>query len=181
MRPWNPAWRESIAEKVTPGNVQFLSEFSVPKRSPWHNALVDDFPSATSDEALAEASDASSRTVLVVEDEPVTRLVFCKILEEAGFLVQEAQNGLEAIEHFQSSGKNRIHAVVLDVVMPRLGGEKTLVELRRLDPNLPALVVSGLETKEVQRRFTDSQGLSYLRKPVAPANLVQALEDLLAA
>jgi len=123
---------------------------------------------------------ADSRSVLVVEDEPVTRLVLCKILEEAGFSVVEAEDGLEALERFRTDGDG-ILAVVLDVVMPRLGGEKTLSELRRLQPRLPIMVVSGLEAREVERRFPDCGSLCFLRKPVVPARLVQTLKDLLAA
>jgi CheY-like chemotaxis protein len=115
-----------------------------------------------------------------VEDEPVTRLILCKILEVAGFTVFEARDGLEALERFRADGEE-IFAVVLDVVMPRLGGQETLNELRHLRPQLPALVVSGLEAGEVKRRFPDCESFNYLRKPVSPEGFVKAVEELLAS
>lgn len=126
------------------------------------------------------AHGAGGCSILVVEDEPVTRFVLCKILERAGFNVCEAEDGLAAIERFRAE-REGIGAVVLDIVMPRLGGEKTLSELRRLQPLLPAVVVSGLEAREVERRFHDCGRLSYLRKPVEPQHLVQTLRELLVA
>lgn len=144
---------------------------------------METFPPASVSEPrghLASPTRTSPRSVLVVEDEPVTRLVLCRILEQAGFTVYEAEDGLEALERFRIDG-DTILAVVLDIVMPRLGGERTLDELRRTRPHLPAVVVSGLEAREMERRFPDEGSISYLRKPVVPEHLVQALEELLAA
>lgn len=114
--------------------------------------------------------------ILVVDDDPTMRLVFGRSLAAAGFDVVEAADGLEALELYKRH--QGIAVVVLDLVMPRLDGYGTFRELRRLDPRLPVLVVSGLAAEEALASFHDRSHLSFLKKPISPRVLVRHVGEL---
>jgi|SRR5919199_1106738 CheY-like chemotaxis protein len=78
------------------------------------------------------------RHVLVVDDEPTLRELVAEALREAGYHVDTAANGLEALQlmHHEPSP----HAIVLDLMMPRLDG-RSFVELMRLNPRLAAVPI----------------------------------------
>lgn len=116
--------------------------------------------------------------VLVVEDEPVMRLVTEKILENAGYKVRQAADGLEAIELFRRD-IGGYDAVVLDIVMPRLNGRETLALLRRMRPDLPVLVISGQPKDLALKGLREGRLLRFVSKPFLPKVLVDDFKRLL--
>ena len=84
--------------------------------------------------APASESWSGSGLILVVDDEESARTFAKRLLERHGFSVVTARDGREAIEVFQARC-DEIVAVVLDLTMPRMGGEETFRELRRLSPD----------------------------------------------
>ena len=75
----------------------------------------------------ADTISASAR-ILVVDDDLATRFLVSEVLEQAGFRVEQAENGRQALEVFE---RVRPNLVTLDVMMPELDGFGTCVELRR--------------------------------------------------
>jgi len=117
-------------------------------------------------------------TVLVVDDDPVGRQAFAFLLRDAGFEVQEASTGEEAL---RMAGDWKPHLVVLDVVLPDVDG---YVVCRRLkaDPataSMMVLLVSGLGS-HVEDRVVGLEGGAdgYLAKPVDPTELVAQVRAL---
>lgn len=125
------------------------------------------------------AEQPRSCKVLVVEDEPVMRLVTEKILENAGYKVRQAADGLEAIELFRRDTTG-YDAVVLDIVMPRLNGRETLALLRRMRPDLPVLVISGQPKDLALKGLREGRLLRFVGKPFLPKDLVEDFKRLLA-
>ena len=78
--------------------------------------------------------------VLIVDDEHVVRLVLTEILESNGFSVIGASNGREALEVFR---RDRPASVLLDLKMPDMDGRETLQELKKIDPDVPIIVVTA--------------------------------------
>ncbi len=78
--------------------------------------------------------------VLIVDDEHVVRLVLTEILESNGFSVIGASNGREALEVFR---RDRPASVLLDLKMPDMDGRETLQELKKIDPDVPVIVVTA--------------------------------------
>jgi len=124
----------------------------------------------------------SQKYVLVVDDEPDVRVYLSSALEDAGFLVQTACDGVEALERIRSDPPDLIS---LDLVMPRHSGAKLYRELQK-DRNLskiPVLVVTGHARDELGR--TDFKELTmsgtgiYLEKPVSPGSYLAAVRKLL--
>ena len=84
---------------------------------------------------------AASFALLVVDDEPLIRMDLADALREAGFLVHEAGDGLEALETLARQAQ--IHLVLTDVQMPRLDGFGLARRLRAERPGLPVVLASG--------------------------------------
>jgi len=116
-------------------------------------------------------TEATSKRVLVVDDASLVRLYYRAALEEAGFHVEEALNGLEALEKLMTAS---VDLLIVDVNMPQMDGFTFLQTLRRQDLPMaatPALVVStesGTQDFEAAR----AAGANfYLVKPVSQEEL----------
>jgi CheY-like chemotaxis protein len=103
-------------------------------------------------------------TVLVVDDEEVVRKMLHRALTGMGYEVLTAADGPKGIEVFQEA-HSRIDAVVLDMVMPRLGGEQTYHRLREIDPDVPVLIASGYARNSGVDRLTQAGAAGFLAKP----------------
>ena len=123
------------------------------------------------------------KRVLVVDDEPNVRLYLAQILQDAGFQVETAADGEEALEKIRADPPDFIS---LDLVMPRKSGHKLLYELRRDRElaDIPVLIVTAHARDElgegelgdiVESRVISGPGV-YLEKPVRPLDYVRAVQ-----
>jgi CheY-like chemotaxis protein len=110
--------------------------------------------------------------VLIVDDDRDVREVLVETFRLAGFEVLAAANGLEAL---LSVKRERPDAVVLDLMMPRLGGVEALKRIRSYNPGIRVLVVTGNIDPELQRQATAAGAAAVFTKPVSAATLVAAL------
>jgi two-component system, cell cycle sensor histidine kinase and response regulator CckA len=81
-------------------------------------------------------------TLLVADDQAEVRSILIRILSGAGYRVHVAQDGVEALEKFRQHAAD-IRCVLLDAVMPRMAGVDALAEIRKLRPQLPAIISTG--------------------------------------
>jgi two-component system, cell cycle sensor histidine kinase and response regulator CckA len=112
--------------------------------------------------------------VLVVDDEVAIRSLIQHSLEELGYTVLSAENGGQAVELFDRSGKD-IQLVLLDLVMPVLDGPETAIALHSRKPDVPILVMSGIADEDALRRFGHVRIAGFVPKPFAPDQLAQAV------
>ncbi len=115
--------------------------------------------------------------VLVVEDEPSVRRIVRHILEGGGHRVLEASDGAQGLEVAQSS-RERIDAVLSDVVMPGMSGPELTSRLRAERPDLPVLLMSGYLGDALARHGV-APDVVILEKPFTPAMLLEAIERAL--
>lgn len=104
------------------------------------------------------------KKVLVVEDSITTRMYYRSTLEEAGFAVEEAANGLEGLE---MAMLNTFDLAIVDINMPKMDGYEMVRELRQ-NPDLPALpvMVVSTEASPADEHMAFSCGANYyLVKP----------------
>ncbi|MBM3288673.1 MAG: PAS domain S-box protein [Candidatus Hydrogenedentes bacterium] len=121
----------------------------------------------------------AKETVLVVDDEQLLRAVLQDILEMSGYDVLQASTGEEAIAVYQER-KDDIAVVILDVVMPGMGGEQALDELVKINPGLRCIISSGFGGEGMGGRH-QRQYLRFVPKPFSMANVTAAVHDLLHA
>jgi PAS domain S-box-containing protein len=119
-------------------------------------------------------------TILVVDDEPLVRSVTKRILERAGFTVLLAVDGIDALEVFRAH-PSEIRAVLLDVTMPRMGGDEALRELRLLSADVRVVLTSGYSEHETTSRFVGAGLVAFLEKPFAPQGLISCFREVLGA
>jgi CheY-like chemotaxis protein len=110
--------------------------------------------------------------VLIADDDADVREVLVEAFRDAGFDVLQAANGLEALLCVK---RDRPDAVVLDLMMPRLGGVEALKRIHAFNPGIRALVVTGAIDAELHRQATLAGAAGVFAKPVSAATLVAAL------
>jgi PAS domain S-box-containing protein len=121
---------------------------------------------------------ASGERVLVVEDEPVVRQMAARALQEYGYTVIEAGDGLEALRLIED-GAHPIELLVTDVVMPGMDGPELARRAAGLRPGLPVLFMSGYTDDEIVRRGLLEAGQPFLQKPFTPEVLSEQVAELL--
>jgi two-component system, response regulator, stage 0 sporulation protein F len=110
--------------------------------------------------------------VLIVDDDRDVRELLVESFRLSGFDVVAAANGLEALLYVKREPPD---AVVLDLMMPRLGGVEALKRIRSYNPGIRVLVVTGNIDPELQRQATEAGAAGVFTKPVSAATLVAAL------
>ena len=129
----------------------------------------------------ARSAWSGTGTVLVVEDEEGVREVAERILQDYGFETLPAADGREALDIMASAG-DKVTVVLLDLSMPRMGGQETLRHLREHRPELPVIMMSGYTEEAVASQFSDDgPGMTaFLQKPFLAEDLMDVLRRALA-
>lgn len=115
---------------------------------------------------------SGAKKVLVVDDDQDLRTTVAEFLNMQGFEVAEADNGLEALLKVK---RLRPHGIVLDIMMPRLGGLQALQRIHAFDPAITVVVVSGVADADLQRQAALAGASACLMKPAALSDIAAAL------
>ncbi len=113
----------------------------------------------------------ANETILLAEDEGSLRRLIRDVLQRQGYRVLEAQDPLEALQVCREHTE-RIHLLLTDVVMPKMGGRDLADRAVVLRPDLKVLYMSGYTDDMVLRRGVEAAGSAFLQKPFAPGKLV---------
>jgi len=116
------------------------------------------------------------KRILVVDDDARIRSLFSNILGRAGYMVETARTGKEALEKIRKENPN---VLLLDVQLPDSNG----IELLTTSDNHETvkIIVTGFSTEEVGKKAADFGADDYLVKPVQPKELLDTIRDRLAA
>jgi DNA-binding NtrC family response regulator len=106
---------------------------------------------------------ASEKVILVVDDEPSVREMLAGYFEHAGYVVETATDGREAVDAVR---RRRPALVLLDIEMPGIDGVAALRGIREVDPRIPVIMVTGNESTRVAGEVIEAGAFSYLPKPV---------------
>jgi two-component system, cell cycle sensor histidine kinase and response regulator CckA len=135
--------------------------------------------SAADNLARTAAADLTGQgTILLVEDEEGLRALNARGLTSRGYNVLEASNGVEAIEVLEKNG--HVDLVVSDVVMPEMDGPTLLKELRRRDPAVKVIFVSGYAEEAFQKNLPEQEQYEFLAKPFTLKQLVSKVKEIMA-
>jgi CheY-like chemotaxis protein len=128
--------------------------------------------------AAAAPQAGGTEALLVVEDDALVRGVTVRVLRAAGYRVEAAAGGAEALE-LAERAPARPGLVVTDVVMPGLGGKEVAEALRARWPGLRVLFMSGYTREAIGPRELSEPGTAFLAKPFTPEGLLQQVRTLL--
>ena len=127
--------------------------------------------------APVEKSD-NFETVLVVEDEDIVRELVCEVLEEQGYNVICARDGVEAL-NVAGGFDGTIHLLVTDVIMPHMNGHELAVKLSALRPDMKVLYVSGYSDNDIGDHGVLDPRYELLQKPFTPQTLARKIRDVI--
>jgi two-component system cell cycle sensor histidine kinase/response regulator CckA len=115
-------------------------------------------------------------TILLVEDEEGLRALNARGLKSRGYSVIEAGNGVEALEMFEGAG-GKVDLVVSDVVMPEMDGPTLLKELRKKNPDLKMIFVSGYAEEAFEKSLPAGEKFAFLPKPFTLKQLIEQVKE----
>jgi CheY-like chemotaxis protein len=118
-----------------------------------------------------------SERILVAEDNRQVQNVLRRILERAGYQVTTVDDGALAVEAVK--GGARFDAIILDAMMPNLGGREAYEQLRLLDPKAAFLFSSGYAADPFPTKVLSEQGVELLQKPYDPDLLLRVVRQAL--
>jgi two-component system cell cycle sensor histidine kinase/response regulator CckA len=124
---------------------------------------VEEVGETPQEEALPLRSNGQKETILLVEDEEKLRRLGCRALEGLGYRVLTAVNGRDALQVYHSA--EGVDLVLTDMMMPEMGGRDLMRELRKVNPHLKGLVITGYALKDDLRTLREEGILDVVQKP----------------
>ena len=117
-----------------------------------------------------------SKPILIVDDEPIVRESIRDWLKDAGYQVETAESGEEALQMIE---KQDFSVMILDVRLPGKTGIKVLREVKALKPQIKSIVITAYPTVELADEAMKLGAVDYLIKPVAPDDLERLIRETL--
>lgn len=120
------------------------------------------------------------KRILLADDEQVLRMLITDTLEDEGYEIEEAEDGIEAFEKFQT---NNYDLVILDNMMPGMTGIEVAEKIRSHTANhdIDILMLSAKNQQSDVDRSTQAGIEFYMSKPFSPMQLIDVVEEILNA
>jgi len=122
--------------------------------------------------------EGNAQTLLVVEDEAPMLNLLKKILEDAGYHVLTAKDGIEAIDVY-SRNQNAVDLVLCDMALPKLGGWTVYLALKERDPQVKMILTSGYLDPKVKSDMVKGGVRDFIPKPYVPETIVKSVRQAL--
>jgi CheY-like chemotaxis protein len=129
-------------------------------------------------EHLNQKALKGSETILLIDDEDIVIDVGGQILERLGYRALTARSGKEAIEIYRAN-KNKINIVILDVIMPDMGGGETYDRLKEINPEIKVLLSSGYSINGQASEIMNRGCNGFIQKPFNVEQLSRKIRDIL--
>jgi PAS domain S-box-containing protein len=128
--------------------------------------------------ASSQQNGARSGTVLFVDDEEMLLEIGVEVLKASGYAVLEARNGREAVETYEAN-MDRIDLVILDIVLPDIGGGEVFDRIKIANPNAKVLLSSGYSIESQATAILKRGCDGFLQKPFRAQELFSKMREIL--
>jgi DNA-binding NtrC family response regulator len=135
-------------------------------------------PTKTLSKDIVNDPQSPKRTILLADDDQQVREMLAYVLEAYGFHVIKASDGFEACGLFMNA-PNQIDLLVSDVLMPKMNGVEAYRIMRRIKPDLPAILISGYPNSVVMIHEDNGIIPEIIAKPLRPDHLISRILELL--
>jgi two-component system cell cycle sensor histidine kinase/response regulator CckA len=159
----------------------FINVYSEPnKGSTFRIYLPLIAPEAVEDATMhqEEAPARGAETVLLAEDDASLRKLSRTVLAQYGYTVIEANDGEDAVKKFIEN-KDTIHLLLFDLIMPKMNGKEAYDEIRKIQPDMKVIFVSGYAPDIIRQKSSLEKGAHLVYKPIAPIDLVRKVRSVL--
>jgi two-component system cell cycle sensor histidine kinase/response regulator CckA len=119
-----------------------------------------------------------NETILFVEDEEALRILAKSTLESKGYTVLLATDGEEAIKMYEEQ-KEKIHLVLSDMGLPKIGGYEIYDKLKESNPNVRMILVSGFIEPELKSQILRNGVRDFVQKPYSTNDLLRSIRSVL--
>ncbi len=127
---------------------------------------------------MKERKKSGPMTILLVDDEEIISEVAGKMLETLGFRVFRADGGKKALDVYERY-RDEIDLVILDMIMPDMGGGETFDRLKSVDPDVCVLLSSGYSLDGEAREILDRGCSGFIQKPFRMSDISDTIEEIL--
>ncbi len=117
-------------------------------------------------------------TIMIVDDEEDIRMMVKDELESIGYKSVIATGGSEAVKLYKAQ-KDYIDMILLDMIMPELGGKDTFTKLREIEPDAKVLLMSGFDLKGEEMKMLSEGAMGFIQKPFEVDELSQVINQAL--
>ena len=124
----------------------------------------------------AENTKNEDRLILVIDDEDMLREVLKEVLEMVGLSALFAGSGMEGIQLFKEN-RDRIHLVLLDVLMPEMSGIETHNEIKSIDPDMKFIFMSGFPDKDALSLRELAGDYAFVKKPFSVKEIIALIKQ----
>lgn len=126
---------------------------------------------------MDNTQNTNRKTILIADDDPTIRDLYCVELEKGGYIIKQASDGLEVLEIVK---QKKPDLILLDIMMPRKSGLDVLADLKQ-DPNLmniPVFILSVLSETDDKARGLALGAIKYIAKAeTIPGKVIQEVDD----
>ena len=140
--------------------------------------LIDQLQSTEKPETLNEILLQGNETILLADDDVAVQQVTTMLLESSGYKVIVADNGEKALSLFKEN-QEVIQLLITDVIMPRMNGKVLYEEISKLDPNIPAIFMSGYSGEIIDEKILPPGKVTFLSKPIKANRFLIAIRQML--
>ena len=119
-----------------------------------------------------------TETILLVDDDESVRSLGQQILEDFGYTVLQAIDGESALKLYKEK-QGHIDLIILDLIMPGMGGRKCLEQLMQIAPDLKILIASGYSSEGEIRESLEAGAKGFVKKPFDIVQILSAARDVL--
>lgn len=102
--------------------------------------------------------------VLLVDDQDLVRKVGEKMLAQLGYNVAVAEDGVQGLQYYKQHWAS-LDVVIVDMIMPNMSGLECLEEMKKVNPNLRAILATGYSRDEISHKLNDSHIVGFMQKP----------------
>ena len=125
-----------------------------------------------------ETSPGGQETILIVDDEEIIRSMLQELLESLGYTIFLAIDGEDAVQLY-SQRHDDIDLVIMDMIMPKMGGQETCLKLKEINPAIKVILSSGFSQDNAVQEILSAGVNGFIHKPFTIPELSKKIREVL--
>ena len=139
---------------------------------------ADSIPVAAGPQIQDGSLSGGAATILIADDDESARSVISQMLNRFGYRVLLAETGLEALTIYRNN-REAIDLVILDLIMPKMGGKQCLKEILAIDPAAKVLIATGYSNNTTSEDIIEAGAINLVMKPFSMKEILRAIKEVL--